>query len=149
MRRIDKAMVKAGGSNKIGGYCGPLASTDNDGHIANVNNLSNSQIDGQLMMPYGVSSKPKKGIMAQVVVNGDDSNAVVGVYDSKRPKVKTGEVCLYSSGNAKVYLTKDGDISIKSGSSSISMDKNGNININGTVNITGSLKVNGQTMNVP
>ena len=138
MRRIDQAFKSIDSSHRREAYIGPLASTSNGGHLANVNNLYNSQIKGKTVMPYGISSRAMGGTKAQTIVNNNSDNVVVGVYDPDRPHVGVGEICLYSSGGCSVYLSASGEISIETGNSSIDVKKSGAIDITnskGTVGI--------------
>lgn len=153
MRRIDKTLQSAGSSHRQENYIGPLASTSSGGHNANVNNLYNSQVrNAKMMMPYGVSSCPPSGIKAQAIVNNNNDNVVVGVYDPSRPMVNTGDICLYSSGGCAVHLSSLGEVSINNGSASIKMNPSGGITISSPSEVSincSSLRVNGQSMMVP
>lgn len=114
MRRIDKAMRSIDIEHRRENYMGPLTSTDNGGHTANVNNLYNSQVrDAKTVMPYGISSRSPSGLKAQAIVNDNSDSAIVGVYDPNRPQVGVGEICLYSSGGCSVYLKADGSVDIR------------------------------------
>lgn len=140
MRRLDRVVQSVNSSHKRESYIGPLASTNAGGHNANVNNLHNSQVrDAKTIMPYGISSRAPSGVKAQAIVNGNNDNTVVGVYDKNRPEVDVGEICLYTEkGGNSVYLQKDGTITIKNKKASISLNPDsgditmrteGNINI--------------------
>lgn len=127
MRRFD-TNVPTNKGHRREGYAGPLISTGNNGRSANVNNLYNSQVrDAQMMMPFGISSRPYSGVRAQAIINSNNDSSVVGVYDKNRPDVEVGEICIYSDGENMVYLKKDGSISISTHKSDIECRKNGDI----------------------
>lgn len=139
MRRIDRALQSVTNDHRRENYSGPLASTGAGGHSASVNNLYNSQVrDAMTVMPYGISSRPFSGMKAQTVVNDNSSNTVVGIYDPSRPKVNTGEICLYSSGGCSIYLSKGGDVSVKSNGAEVDVKRSGAVNIS---NNKGSLSM--------
>lgn len=154
MRRIDK-MITSVNSTSLQTNCGGvLSSTGSGGKKANINNLHGSQLrDVTVIMPYGVSSRPKKGVKVQTLVNDDDDVAMVGCYDSNRPDVEAGETMIYSNVGSIIYLDKNGNIIIKSKknvsisakSVSISADS---VSINSNVSINGSLTVNGQSVHL-
>ena len=121
MRRADRAMRSIEREHRRENYIGPVTSTDKGGHSANMSNLYNAQVrDAKTVMPYGISSRPTSGMKAQAVVNDNSDSTIVGVFDPNRPQVGVGEICLYSSSNARVYLKADGTVDIS-----------GNVTING------------------
>jgi phage gp45-like len=144
MVNIGRTLSSAGVEHRRESYIGPVATSGNGGRLINVNNLNNSQLrDLMNMSPYGISSRPKAGVKAQVIVNDNNNNTVVGIYDNSRPSVEPGEIALYSVGNALIYLTKDGIIMIRTSEATIGIQPDGNIEINGNVNINGTLSLNG------
>lgn len=139
MRNIGRDMRTMGSEHRRDGYIGPIASTGSGGKLMNVNNLNNSQLRDLLnMSPYGISSRGNSGMKAQVMVNDDSNNAVVGIYDPDKPEVDVGETILYSDGGCIIYLDKDGNINMSTGEAKISMNKNGSIVIEGDVVIKGT-----------
>jgi hypothetical protein len=145
MKQFGREASNIHSEHKREGYIGPTASTGNGGKSMNVNNLNNSQLRGLLTMaPYGISSRGKAGMKAQVIVNDNSNNAAVGIYDPNKPEVEVGEIVLYSTGGCTIYLDKDGNITMTSGSAKIIMNKvTHGIAVYGDVSITGTLKVNG------
>jgi hypothetical protein len=95
------------------------------------------------ILPYGISSRGMAGMRAQVIVNDDSNNTVVGVYDPNRPDVEVGEVLLYSIGSATIHLTKNGVIAVRTGIATLNIQSDGHIDIAGNVNINGTLSING------
>ena len=142
MRRIDRELKSISTDHRQENYSGQLSSTNSGGRTGNVNNLYNSQVRGAIItMPYGISSGAPSGIKAQTVVNDNSSSVIVGVYDPSRPSVGAGEICIYSSSKARVYLSNKGDVSIKTDGGNIDIKDSGVINISkkdqsATINIT-------------
>lgn len=133
MKRMDKALQSVMSNHRQENYAGPLSSTSKGGHTGNVNNLYNSQVrNANIFMPYGISSRGMAGMKAQAVVNDNSESVIVGVYDPSRPQVGDGEICIYSSANASVYLSATGDISIETKAGSIDVKSSGMINITNT-----------------
>lgn len=108
---------------------GTISSMLTGGKKANVKTTSQSEDrEVNIMMPYGIASFGFNGMKAHILKTGKHSS-IVGLFDSKRPKTKKGEVIIY---------TRDG--------THIKLDNNGNIDIkcDGKVNITGDVYINGK-----
>lgn len=110
--RIGKMMSQANNSLKrLVVPFGRVAS--GSGTMINVQNTVDSEVrELMVVSPYGVSSCPPSGLFAQMIVNGDTNNTCVGVHNPNAPQVKSGEVILYSSGDAYIKLDSDGVITI-------------------------------------
>lgn len=145
MRNFGREISSTNSKKTRDGHIGRISSVDKGGKSMNVNNLNNSQLRELMnVSPYGISSCGKSGMRAQVIVNDDSNNVVVGIYDPDKPEVEVGEIVLYSIGGCTVYLDKDGNITMTTGNAKITMDKITNgIAIDGNVSITGTLKING------
>ena len=87
-----------------------------NGHYANVEGYTNSEIrELSIMLPYGISSSALEGMGVQVILNSCNNGTIVGVMDNGRPRVKPGEVILYSSSGSRIEMLSDGKIKLVPG----------------------------------
>lgn len=91
---------------------GTISSILTGGNKANIQSTADTECrETMIMMPYGLASFGFKGMKAHILKTGKHES-IVGVYDSKRPKVEKGEVALYTRDGTQIKLDKDGNISI-------------------------------------
>lgn len=111
---------------------GRITSANGDG---SVNSLDNSALEcrnAKVVCPQGISATPLESVSGQIVEN-EENQSVIGVFDPNRPTARPGEIILYSGG---------AQISVYNGTINIT----GNVNITGSVAINGSLTVNGKSV---
>ena len=67
---------------------------------------------GTVLAPGGVAWRPRNGAQALVLKGAasEEKNYILGVENEELAELEPGEVCLYTSGGAKVHLTRDGKI---------------------------------------
>lgn len=79
----------------------------------NIQNTVGCEVrDVKVIAPYGISSCPKSGLFAQMIINDDANNTCVGVHNPSAPVAQPGEIILYSSGGAYIKLGADGVVTI-------------------------------------
>ena len=106
-----------------------ISSISGDGKTLNAQNSIDGEIrDIKTLSPYGISSSGVDGIDVQVIVNDNDNNMAVGVFDKNKPPVKPGEIIIYSAGGSSIKLDSSGTITIKGNKIVIE----GNTTVNGT-----------------
>jgi len=92
---------------------GKISSITKDGKTLNIQNLLDGEIrDLSVMSPYGISSSGIDGISSQIIMNDNENNVVVGVYDKSKPTTKPGEIIIYSKFGQKIELKTDGEIKL-------------------------------------
>lgn len=111
--------------NMYNTFVGVISSVSGNGKTINaeVNNSSEMR-DMKMMTPYGISSSPVDGVLAQIVINNNQHNSVVGIYDDNKPDVVPGEVIIYNNYGTKITMGTDGNIAI-------SIESNHKLTING------------------
>lgn len=144
----DLANMHAGGNMSEQCTTGPISSISSDGKIVNVQTFSTGESRSNYnMTPYGISSGPKKGMLAQVIINDNDNTTVVGVQDSGKPDAAPGEVILYAAGGQKIDLKPDGSIIITGGQTTITCSQMNvtcsQMNVDSQVAVNGGMTVNG------
>jgi phage gp45-like len=101
--------------------------------------------------PWGLSGRPPAGVLAAVVkaAAGAFNGLVVGIAtDRYGPQnLNEGETCLWNKGVARVLLDQNDKITIQSGGTSITIEKDGKVAISAmgdvTVDSQGQIKLAG------
>lgn len=94
------------------------------GKTINAITQSNSERRDLLnVLPYGISSAPTNGLLAQIVVNDSGGrSSVIGVYDNGRPTVNAGEIVIYTAFNSRIEMKSDGKIILKTATKTVDVD---------------------------
>ena len=109
MKRLGEALNGVGLPHKRESQIGRVATAGDGGRSINVTNMNNSQLSGLMnITPFGISSSPPSGLVAFVIEsNNSGKDGMMGVFDPNKPKCKSGDVILYSTGGAKVECRGD------------------------------------------
>lgn len=103
---------------------GRISSVSSDGKIIHAEAESGGEVrDMKSILPYGISSSPLDNMMTQIIMNGNNYNSAMGVYDSNRPPALPGEIIIYNN-NTTIKLDKEGNIKID-------IDNGNKVSING------------------
>lgn len=89
-----------------------IVSTDNSQTASVTRFATDNQTDNlRLIQPYGVASRPPTGMDSVLTpVNSDPSHLnITGQYDSNRPAMNPGEVCLYGPQGQVLYFNNAGE----------------------------------------
>lgn len=104
MKRFGEALIGVGEPHRRESHVGKVSTIGEGGRSISITNMNNSQLRNTVpIMPYGISSSPKPGLMAYVLVAQDCSkDGIVGVYDPNKPICSPGECIMYSAEGAMV-----------------------------------------------
>lgn len=94
--------------------------------------------------PGGYIWQPASGESVLVIKGGPggEESCVTGVKQSASTGMSAGEVKVYSSSGATIYLKSNGSIELHGQSISVNA---GTLTVNGTLAVKGTLKINGLT----
>lgn len=126
-------------------YMCTMTSTQDSNRASMQRFSSEGTSDGlRMIQPYGVASRPPSGMPAVVSpINSDPTHLnITGQFDSNRPSMQSGEVCLYGPQGQIIYFDNSGKTHLGSQTSNQPLVLGTNLNtwatdlVNAILNIT-------------